>query len=397
MARAPLLNTNPCAAHPIMSAHLLTPPPPLLIPPFRANDASYTLSLSDAPLHKTWFDMFNRVDTDQSGQIDFNEFCRFVRTELRVNVGALSEGRLRAVWVALDADNSGFITSGEFAAFARRAVKPPVETRREQLSRAVQQKAAEVRQQDREHKARQQEERAVQSEERRGAIKARIEEGKQRSQAAAQEVASSHREVAAAIRANAKAAEAKAEAQAKAEVAEMAAAKAAARAAAKTAAEKVQQGEIAGVRGTGQPRWSRIVEKAAAAGARRRAEKDAIFHRGVAREVAESGAVASEEEVREMSRRFNERLLEMSKAKGGGAEGGGAEGGGGTVAEEDGDERGEGNARRDEVGDEMSRQQAADGSRWGMIPLPAHHSSWYGLFKHVDADGSGLISLIELR
>ena len=66
---------------------------------------------------RSWFCLFRDVDVDGSGAIAFDELRAMVRGELRVRESALSEARLKAVWVALDADGSGLISVGEFGQF----------------------------------------------------------------------------------------------------------------------------------------------------------------------------------------------------------------------------------------------------------------------------------------
>ena len=61
----------------------------------------------------SWFKLFRIVDSDGSGLISFAEFVDMVRGELRLPEAELPELRLKAVWLALDADCSGYLTSGE--------------------------------------------------------------------------------------------------------------------------------------------------------------------------------------------------------------------------------------------------------------------------------------------
>jgi hypothetical protein len=72
-----------------------------------------------------WFKLFRRVDSDGSGLIDSDEFSEMVRGLLKLSRAALPESRLKAVWLALDSDCSGHISSGEFGAFLRLAEPPP--------------------------------------------------------------------------------------------------------------------------------------------------------------------------------------------------------------------------------------------------------------------------------
>jgi len=76
----------------------------------------------------SWFKLFRHMDEDGSGLIDYAEFSRMVRDELGVPPHELPERALKAVWLALDEDSSGHITSGEFGDFMRRgeAVREPL-------------------------------------------------------------------------------------------------------------------------------------------------------------------------------------------------------------------------------------------------------------------------------
>ena len=67
----------------------------------------------------SWFRLFKYVDTDGSGLIAYDEFAAMVRDILRLSTRALPEPRLKALWLALDTDCSGHLSSGEFGAFMR--------------------------------------------------------------------------------------------------------------------------------------------------------------------------------------------------------------------------------------------------------------------------------------
>jgi len=67
----------------------------------------------------SWFKLFNTTDDDGSGQISFVEFAAMVREELALSLEDLPERKLMSIWLALDEDNSGLITAGEFGAFVR--------------------------------------------------------------------------------------------------------------------------------------------------------------------------------------------------------------------------------------------------------------------------------------
>ena len=67
----------------------------------------------------SWFKLFRHVDADGSGLISYAEFVDMVRDILRMSETEMPEPRLKALWLALDADCSGYLTSGEFGAFMK--------------------------------------------------------------------------------------------------------------------------------------------------------------------------------------------------------------------------------------------------------------------------------------
>ena len=69
------------------------------------------------PLARGWFRLFKHMDDDGSGKVSFAEFEDLVRNELLLGGAELPEPSLKAVWVALDDDGSGFITVKEFGVF----------------------------------------------------------------------------------------------------------------------------------------------------------------------------------------------------------------------------------------------------------------------------------------
>ena len=70
--------------------------------------------------HRSWFKLFKHMDDDGSGKVAYVEFEGLVRQELLLTPKELPEPALKAVWVALDSDGSGYITVGEFGAFMRK-------------------------------------------------------------------------------------------------------------------------------------------------------------------------------------------------------------------------------------------------------------------------------------
>ena len=72
------------------------------------------------PTKAAWFKFYRRVDSDQSGRIDFKEFRHMLRVELQLSPKVMDDYRLKTVWVALDVDSSGYISAGEFGSFMNR-------------------------------------------------------------------------------------------------------------------------------------------------------------------------------------------------------------------------------------------------------------------------------------
>eukprot|EP00928_Gymnodinium_smaydae_P024624 TRINITY_DN1986_c2_g1_i1.p1 TRINITY_DN1986_c2_g1~~TRINITY_DN1986_c2_g1_i1.p1 ORF type:complete len:306 (-),score=79.83 TRINITY_DN1986_c2_g1_i1:112-945(-) len=71
------------------------------------------------PAARGWYKMFNHLDDDGSGKISYAELEDLIRNELRLTASAFPEDQLQAIWRALDRDNSGLITCGEFGHFWR--------------------------------------------------------------------------------------------------------------------------------------------------------------------------------------------------------------------------------------------------------------------------------------
>ena len=68
----------------------------------------------------TWFGLFKDLDADNSGHLTFEELRYGVRERLRLKASELSDARLKALWVSLDADSSGYLESSEFSKFMQR-------------------------------------------------------------------------------------------------------------------------------------------------------------------------------------------------------------------------------------------------------------------------------------
>ena len=73
--------------------------------------ASYKLGGQD------WFDLFSRYDTDHSGNLDFNEFCRAVRRDAAVGPETVTDDELRAVFDFIDIDKDHMIDANELQKF----------------------------------------------------------------------------------------------------------------------------------------------------------------------------------------------------------------------------------------------------------------------------------------
>lgn len=65
----------------------------------------------------SFFALFAKYDADGSGQMEFSEFETVLRESLLMGPKILTDADLRAVWKAIDADNSGMITAGEFGGY----------------------------------------------------------------------------------------------------------------------------------------------------------------------------------------------------------------------------------------------------------------------------------------
>ena len=86
------------------------------IPVDRRTAAKGCMALPETP---SWFKLFKEVDADGSGQISYGEFSHMARRRLGLSQAHLPEDELQRVWLSLDSDCSGLVTSGEFGAFMR--------------------------------------------------------------------------------------------------------------------------------------------------------------------------------------------------------------------------------------------------------------------------------------
>ena len=82
---------------------------------------------------QTWFKVFKDFDTDHSGLLMFDEIENGVRERLRIKESELSEIQMKALWLAMDSDDNGYIESAEFHTFMGRQELNKNEKRQELL------------------------------------------------------------------------------------------------------------------------------------------------------------------------------------------------------------------------------------------------------------------------
>jgi Ca2+-binding EF-hand superfamily protein len=397
---------------------------------------------------RSWYNLFKRVDEDDSGRVTFAEFRRLVRAELGVPTADMEEVKLKGVWLALDSDQNGFITAAEFAAFMRKA-EPQAKDQRLRNLLARRRKAEAGKQHDEQIKlaAKEMIRQAVERK-RENVRQAREENQLRRKEDAAKREAAS-KEAAELIRANSRmdflttelvgvpsASEAevrelseacnarmlelvgydekkaawfkfyrrvdsddsgridfkefrhmlRVELQLSAKVMDDYRLKTAWVALDVDSSGYISAGEFGSFMRRGErvlneakeerPWKERRLERAKAAHAARLAERDALFHRDIAKQL-EGAPPASDEEVRRLSEAFNARLQLLE-------------------AENELQRQATSGARSDPGGSgALSDGLDAD----GLPPMPAAARScgWYTLFKHVDENESGTISYRELK
>lgn len=95
-------------------------------------ELAHTLTMMNAAADKwhkaggNWFKIFRRMDTDESGQMGYEEIEAVIRTTfpgLKLSLNEISEENLHGLWKALDVDRSGLISVQEFMIFMRRHAK----------------------------------------------------------------------------------------------------------------------------------------------------------------------------------------------------------------------------------------------------------------------------------
>lgn len=89
-----------------------------------------------SPTERSWFNLFCRMDDDRTGRITYNELHEYVRRKLELAEYELPDEKLLSVWAALDDDNSGFLTSGEFGRFMRLATRKAAKSWKERHAEA---------------------------------------------------------------------------------------------------------------------------------------------------------------------------------------------------------------------------------------------------------------------
>ena len=95
----------------------------------------------DAPIVRR----FTAVDEDSSGMITYDEFESYLRKDLKLNLGKLSEDELDAAYAALDRDGSGFIATDEFGRFMQSGAPEKGETWQERRQKQKDAEGAAVR------------------------------------------------------------------------------------------------------------------------------------------------------------------------------------------------------------------------------------------------------------
>ena len=78
------------------------------------------MELIEKATPESWTKLFRLVDADGSGRITFDELCNLTRSEFSLLPADISDEALKSIWLALDLDDSGYVTAGEFGQFMRR-------------------------------------------------------------------------------------------------------------------------------------------------------------------------------------------------------------------------------------------------------------------------------------
>ena len=68
----------------------------------------------------TWGALFRQVDADGSGVVTFDELEDCIRGKLKIDKKTVSSKKLKALWCALDADDSNQLEVNELASFLQK-------------------------------------------------------------------------------------------------------------------------------------------------------------------------------------------------------------------------------------------------------------------------------------
>jgi len=74
---------------------------------------------------ESWEDLFDLLDSDETGDIDFEEFVTFSRNMLQLSEAAVSDEQLKQLFEAVDVDGSGGLVPEELARFLDEGTGPP--------------------------------------------------------------------------------------------------------------------------------------------------------------------------------------------------------------------------------------------------------------------------------
>ena len=97
------------------------------------------------PSQQNWFYLFRVVDADGSGRISYDEFERMIREPLKLKSGKLPNVKLQALWKALDEDDSGWISTGEFGRFMKLGAQQAADHVAQKVAKSKAAKAEEAR------------------------------------------------------------------------------------------------------------------------------------------------------------------------------------------------------------------------------------------------------------
>ena len=95
----------------------------------------------ESSANANFFQLFKKVDVDDSGRIQFEELRRMVRHELHLGKEVLPREKLLSLWKVLDENESGFICAGEWGRFMNQRgvvtnpLDPPSSPRRRRARR----------------------------------------------------------------------------------------------------------------------------------------------------------------------------------------------------------------------------------------------------------------------